>query len=126
MDTNTIRNTIQTIRTDAAKATYKSLKIKYFAFYEQYPKLFDVATDTRFNLTYLEPMLAELDKLNNKTVDMDTADKTIYGQLRSVYVDPLINISDEITSTQEVGVDVVEEVEEANVVEVEVANVVDA
>lgn len=121
MDTNTIRTTIQAIRTDAAKATYKSLKIKYFAFYEQYPKLFDVATDTRFNLTYLEPMLAELDKLNNKTVDMDTADKNIYGQLRSVYVDPLINISDDITSTQEVGVDVVdvvEEVGETNVVDV--------
>lgn len=102
MDTPTIRETIAAIRAEAEKSSVKSLKAKFFSFYEKNPKLFDAAADPKFPLTYIEPMLAMIDKLNDKETDMESADKDIYGQLRSVYVDPLI-VSDSVNIGTEPG-----------------------
>ncbi len=99
METATIRATIAAIRADADKSSLRNLKSKYFQFYENNPRLFEAAANTAFPLTYIETMLAEIDKLNNKTTDMDTADKNIYGQLRSVYVDPLINTDGQVSTS---------------------------
>lgn len=90
MDTSAIRTTINAIRAEASKSSLKSLKTKYHSFYENNPRLFEAAANVSFPLTYLDTMLAEIDKLNEQSIDMETADKNIYGQLRSIYVDPLI------------------------------------
>jgi len=87
-----IKDTITAIRNESHSSSEKALKNKYYSFYEKYPKLFNVATNTSFPLTYLDMMLAELDNLDTQKVDMDTADKNIYGHLRSIYVDPMIKI----------------------------------
>lgn len=91
--TQTIRDTIYTIRKEADKTSYKALKIKHMEFYDGHPRLFDAAADVTFPLTYIDTMLDEREKLKSNQVDADTADKNIYGQLRAVYVDPLVNSS---------------------------------
>jgi len=99
MDTATIRSIVSAIRAEADKSSIRSLKDKYFDFYQNNPRLFEAAANTAFPLTYIDTMLAEIDKLNNKTTDMDAADKNIYGQLRSVYVDPLINTDGQVSTS---------------------------
>ena len=89
-----IKTTINAIRKDTQSYSEKALKAKYFDFYDNYPKLFDVAKNITFPLTYLDMMLAELDNLNTQKVDSEQADKNIYGHLRSIYVDPLVSVPD--------------------------------
>ena len=105
MQTSDIRSTIHQIRKDASSQQYTnvSLRTKYYSFFEENPRVFEAAIDVTFPLTYLELMLAELDKLNNKTVDMDSADKNIYGHLREIYVDPLISVDTAISTPNAVA-----------------------
>lgn len=98
MNTETIRQTIFEIRAEASgkRSTIKNMRTKWFSFYESNPKLFDAAVDISFPLTYIDLMLEEIDKLNNNTVSMEQADKNVYGRLRGIYVDPHIQVPDDV------------------------------
>ena len=118
MQTSDIRSTIHQIRKDASSQQYTnvSLRTKYYSFFEENPRVFEAAIDVSFPLTYLELMLAELDKLNNKTVDMDSADKNIYGHLREIYVDPLISVDTAISTPNAAATAIVDAVDAVDAV----------
>jgi len=83
-----IRATVNQIR--ASRKKEPELRTIYFDFLEAYPKLFAAAIDPTFPMTFLERMLIQLDALNKKEIDIDAADKEVYGELQKVYIDPVI------------------------------------
>ena len=88
MTPDEIKSCVYTLR--KSKKSIEKLKEEHFQFYEKYPKLFAAATDPMFPLTFLETMLSQLEMLNKKETDIDTADKEVYGELQKTYIDPVI------------------------------------
>jgi hypothetical protein len=86
-----ISRTVKEIRELAKKKrNVESLRDKYIEFVDKYPKLFAAAVDLSFPMTFLEIMLDKLEALNKKEIDLDAADKHVYGELQKTYIDPVI------------------------------------
>ena len=101
--TSSIKETVDIIREYAKNGIpINKLRVKYKDFSDSYPKLFDVAVDPTFPLTFLTPMLAQLKALNNKETDLDSADKIVYGQLQKQYVDPVMDKLSKTSTTSDV------------------------
>jgi hypothetical protein len=86
-----IKSTILEIReavTSQPTLNIHTLRDKYMYFFEEFPKLFGAAADANFPLTFIDPMLKALGDLDSKKLDLDAADKLVYGQLKNKYVDP--------------------------------------
>ena len=87
-----ITETVNHIRKDAEKGiSIQKLRVKYISFRDSYPKLFEAAADSSFPLTFLDPMIVQLKALNNKEIDLESADKLVYGKLQKQYVDPVLS-----------------------------------
>lgn len=104
-----IRNIVNDIRNSAHQMEESNrefvFRAKYPEFAEALPKLFLAAINNDFPLTYLEFMLQHFDKLVRKDIDINAADETVIGRLRTDYVEPIIaNIkpeqSNEVLVTQ--------------------------
>lgn len=110
MDAATIRSIVDEIRGDSSRSgdvKRNYYKGKYFQFVNDMPKLFEASLNPDFPINkYLDLMLAQYTKLTTQDSTVDDADQIVYGQLRSDYVDPLVNaanakgISPEVSITQ--------------------------
>lgn len=91
-DTEFIQETVNKIREACLDDKYdpQIIKKKYFEFFEKYPKLFAAAVDTSFNMTHLLDMLHMAQKLKEKEIGVDDADKIIYGKLQEEYITPFL------------------------------------
>jgi len=81
------------IHDDETKRSY--FKDKYSEFATKFPRLFDAACKSSFQMQYLDFMLSQRDKLySNTTFDkttVESADKIVYDKLREDFVDPVIS-----------------------------------
>jgi len=59
---------------------------KYPDFVKECPKLFDAAIDSTFPLTFLDLMISQINKLDSKKTNKDTADKAIVEALNEQYI----------------------------------------
>lgn len=91
MDTETIHAIVTDIRTSQVQGDKKVyFQGKYPRFVDDYPKLFQAALNPQFPLQFLDMMLQQLNMLDSKKTTLEQADEIVYGELRSVYVEPTI------------------------------------
>jgi hypothetical protein len=84
-----IKKSIANIRRDAPSMTPESLRIKYAAFVDQYPRLYDAVLNPGFDMKYLDMMLEFKGKLEGGELTELEADEKVYGILKKEYVNPL-------------------------------------
>lgn len=70
-------------------------RAKYPVFAESHPRLFECAMDPAFPLfdgDFLKNMLTMKEKLQRDVVSVESADKDIYDELRTKYIDPVLHL----------------------------------
>jgi|LakMenEpi03Aug12_release.lakeMendotaPanAssembly.Ray.scaffolds.fasta_scaffold556332_1 hypothetical protein len=92
MNSTDIKKIVNELRSSSGTAEWKEnhFKKKYQEFFETYPKLFLAAVNDNFPLKYLDLMLAQYDFIKENKTSVKEADELVYGQLRSNYIDPLV------------------------------------
>lgn len=93
LTTEEIARTVKSIRALAEKKNVDDLRNEFIEFVDKYPKLFNAAVDVTFPMSFLEMMLVQLEALNKKEIDLDAADKQVYGELQKTYIDPIVSAS---------------------------------
>lgn len=86
-----IRKTVKTIR-ESDESPYV-LRKKYAIFAEKHPRLFEFCLDKTIDMSFLEMMLVQLGNLCENKIDVNKADEVVIGNLRKVYLDPVLEKS---------------------------------
>lgn len=76
-------------REAANGASRNTLKMKYGAFYEAYPKIFDGCMNATFDFDMLDFMLKSREQIKNKK-DVNAVDSEVIGHLKEIYVNPVL------------------------------------
>ncbi len=85
-----INKTVRALRAEPINQPPEYYIEKYKEFYEKYPKLFQAAIDHKFDLLFLDLMVARSTMVNNNSMSLDNADKEIYDVLRENYITPVL------------------------------------
>lgn len=90
MDVKSAIEIVHEIKNSKEKNKVDVFTKKYPGFVEQCPKLFEAACDDMFPMTYLEMMTQQINMLNSKTTNIDSANNVIFKTLNEKYVDHLV------------------------------------
>lgn len=93
MQPEEIKNILQTVRSSDLNINERKrlFEKQYPSFVKQCPYLFEAICDDSFPLTFIDLMLSQITKLNNKEINTDDANNTVFTTLNKTYVDPMLD-----------------------------------